>query len=520
MRLIEIVSTPLLLLSVFCVVSLLIRGVTIFFSSGWFSRGFAGDSSVHLQIIKQLKKKSKKIMIENYVIPNKMTYPILFHRFCCLFPTSFIKKYSFVPNLLIYVVSFLFFLIVSLNYLQISKIGNQIYFFTAFLLLQLLSIQNLVSAGPAIAYIKLSSRLLAKVACAFFVCFLFFHLEFNYQSCFFIASIFAAVGFLSGTFAAQFLLFFCVLHCTFSMQFTAFLILATGLLLSIVLSSGYSLRSITGMVKYWKIYFSRVKRSRYTAPVLSSLINLKEILLNLKNKKFKNILKHIYKREPTRALIYYPETIFIIFLITFINNDFLQLNTIYISVLVIYLLTSCRIFNFLGESYRYLEYGLFYLNPIALFLLFGLNNNNINDLFYLIGFVVYTIMCSILINYLFGHTKQSATDNLTVFISKLNISKNEVVFPVSMRLGADIVARTECKSFWWQPGGITDISMYDDYLHEYPYLSLNWRKLCEEHNVDYIIVDKLAESRFEDRYNFSDLNVIHQDDYYKAYKYS
>ena len=127
MSLIEIVSIPLLLLSVFFVVSLLIRGVTIFFSSGWFSRGFAGDSSVHLQIIKQLKKKSKKIMIENYVIPNKMTYPILFHRFCCLFPTSFIKKYSFVPNLLIYVVSFLFFLIVNLNYLQLNKIGNQIY---------------------------------------------------------------------------------------------------------------------------------------------------------------------------------------------------------------------------------------------------------------------------------------------------------------------------------------------------------------------------------------------------------
>ena len=28
-----------------------------------------------------------------------------------------------------------------------------------------------------------------------------------------------------------------------------------------------------------------------------------------------------------------------------------------------------------------------------------------------------------------------------------------------------------------------------------------------------IIVDKLAESRFENRYNFSDLSVIHQDDY-------
>ena len=37
-----------------------------------------------------------------------------------------------------------------------------------------------------------------------------------------------------------------------------------------------------------------------------------------------------------------------------------------------------------------------------------------------------------------------------------------------MRLGADIVAELTAKSFWWQPGGMIDINMYDDYLHEYP----------------------------------------------------
>ena len=59
-----------------------------------------------------------------------------------------------------------------------------------------------------------------------------------------------------------------------------------------------------------------------------------------------------------------------------------------------------------------------------------------------------------------------------------------------------------------QPGGITDLDMYDDYLHEYPYLSLNWEKLCDRHGVSFIIVDKAAQAKFLDRYNFSSLRHL------------
>ena len=75
-------------------VSILVRFASCSLSFGWFSRGFAGDSSVHLQIVKQLKKGWKERAVENYVIPNKMTYPVLFHRFCALFPIHFLERYS------------------------------------------------------------------------------------------------------------------------------------------------------------------------------------------------------------------------------------------------------------------------------------------------------------------------------------------------------------------------------------------------------------------------------------------
>ena len=102
---------------IFFILALAVRLVSCLSSFGWFSRGFAGDSSVHLQIIKQIKKGGAHRGIENYVIPNKMSYPILFHRMCALFPIKFIEKYSFVPNLLIYVLSFAIFVFFVFQFL-------------------------------------------------------------------------------------------------------------------------------------------------------------------------------------------------------------------------------------------------------------------------------------------------------------------------------------------------------------------------------------------------------------------
>ena len=72
-------------------VSLLVRFFSCSLSFGWFSRGFAGDSSVHLQIIKQIKRGWGARAVENYVIPNKMSYPVLFHRLCAFFPIQFLE---------------------------------------------------------------------------------------------------------------------------------------------------------------------------------------------------------------------------------------------------------------------------------------------------------------------------------------------------------------------------------------------------------------------------------------------
>lgn len=509
----------LYMIVILVLIAFLSRLIICFNSFGWFSRGFAGDSSVHIQIIKQLKKGWGNMRIDNYIIPNEMSYPILFHRFCSFFPTYILEKMSFIPNLVIFVLAY--FAFTCFTVYQFNQFFPEVNYSVLFmgLVCHIIAIQNLVTAGPAIAYIKLSSRLLAKISCSFYILFSFFYLEFNDDLSFYLAVFSAALAFLSGTFAAQVLFFITMIFSLITLETGLLTLTFAGLIISIVISFGYSLRSIVAMMKYWRIYFFRVKKSRYTAPVLSSYLNLIKVIKTLLSGRVKSVCKHFYKKEPSRALLHYPEMFMVLFLLFFTDNSLEYLDDIYLSVILIYCITSLSVFNFLGESYRYLEYGLFFLNPCVLSLFLFTHYGLAHSTYFFLFYAVYSFFISILINRLGGHSHKAGEDILSSFLEKLGVSNTHTVFPVSMRLGADIVARTNCRSFWWQPGGVTDLKMYDDYIHEYPYLSLDWRKLCKRHEVDFIIIDKQAQHKFADNYEFESLEVILDDQFYSAYRY-
>ena len=509
----------LYMIAILVLIAFISRLIICFNSFGWFSRGFAGDSSVHIQIIKQLKQGWRNKRIDNYIIPNEMSYPILFHRFCSFFPTYILEKISFIPNLLIFVLSYFAFTCFTVyQFNQFFPEANYSVLFMG-LVCHIIAIQNLVTAGPAIAYVKLSSRLLAKISCSFYILFSFFYLEFNDDLSFYLAVLSAALAFLSGTFAAQVLIFFTIIFSLLTLELGLLTLTFTGLIMSIVLSFGYSLRSIVAMMKYWRIYFLRVKKSRYTAPVLSSYLNLIEVIKNLSSGRIKSVCKQLYKKEPSRALLHYPEMFVVFFLLFSTDSSLAYLDDIYLSVILIYCITSLSALNFLGESYRYLEYGLFFLNPCVLSLFLFTHYGLAHSTYFFLFYAAYSFFISIFINRLGGHSHKAGEDILSSFLEKLGVSNTHTVFPVSMRLGADVVARTNCRSFWWQPGGVTDLKMYDEYIHEYPYLSLDWRKLCKRHKVDFIIIDKQAQGKFADNYEFESLEVILDDQFYSAYRY-
>jgi len=509
------------LLLILVTFAFLLRRFTFSFSKGWFSKGFAGDSSVHLSIIYQLKQKDSSRRISNYVIPNRMSYPILFHQICSFFSENIIINKSHMPNLLLHLISVGFFYIYLyfISLYHFPYLCNEIPFVAT--LIYILSILNLTTNGPAIAYLKLSSRLLGRVSCSMFM---FSLIIYNNQSdnlIFYLIIIFGIICFLSSTFAAQALLFIVPIYSLLTLDYLPVLIVLISLVLSFLFNRGHSYVSVTSMIKYWFIYNKYVKHSRYQKSSLSNYLNFKILFNYISKYDFKNLILLFLKREPTRLILYFPELTLLLYLSCDYTHDLLVSKSLFmlISVLVIYALTTTKYFNFLGESYRYLEYSLSFIFPfIITYTIFKYYELNF-ILNLILILLIFNILVSYLTNKYFGFNKKNK-DTLSSFINLLEIDKNDVIFPVTMRLGADIVARCNCKSFWWQPGAITDDKMYEEYIEEYPYLSVNWKHLCEKHKVTKIIADKSALSQFHLDYNFKSLGVLLEDEHYIAYRYN
>lgn len=111
-------------------------------------------------------------------------------------------------------------------------------------------------------------------------------------------------------------------------------------------------------------------------------------------------------------------------------------------------------------------------------------------------------------------SQKEKNDILSLFLKHSKIEDNSIIFPVSMRTGADICARGNFKSFWWQPGIISD-AIYDNFVLEYPYLK---PELIELYKVDYILVDLDEDHKKDWKYDFKKYKLIKSDKNYKLYK--
>ena len=87
-----------------------------------------------------------------------------------------------------------------------------------------------------------------------------------------------------------------------------------------------------------------------------------------------------------------------------------------------------------------------------------------------------------------------------------------------MRLGPDIVARSKCKSLWWQQALLpTKIYLKNIFMSTLIY-QLIGKKLSKKHGVTLIIADKKRLAIFKDNYNFDDLKIELESDMYIAYR--
>jgi hypothetical protein len=493
-----------------------IRSIIVYIHRGWFSQGFAGDSSGHFTMIRELKKNPRFKRIEQYVIPNEFTYPLAFHRFCSMFSLAFIKKYSYMPNLLIFSF-FSAFCFLYLHYFEKEVLGRQDYLMLITGgVIYFVSVSNLIFFGNEIAYIKLSERLLARVSTSlFYLCTINATIWPDPVS-FFIAAIMGAIALLTSVFARQVLFFSIPFLALFLFDIRPLIIFLLSFLFSFLISGKFFLKSVRDVVLYWRIYKVYVKP--FNLGNMTKWLRLDWIINSVKNFEIKNLALYFMTQDPTKLFFFFFEMFFFIALLPFVYHH-TEAVKLYIPVLVslvLYFATATKRFRHLGESYRYLEYSLyFYLSFFNAYLLVTYLHEFF--LLWISFYVISTLILCFLIKYILK-PQYPKEDRLKEFIDKLSLISSDVVFPIDMSFAIEISSRSESKTFWWQPGSITSPELWNEYFEEYPYLKKNWGHLFHKHKVTHVLCKKHMLNRTSWKYDFSGLDFLAENEEYIAYK--
>lgn len=500
------------------IIAITFRYFLVHLNKGVFRQGLFGDSSIHWTIIKNTKRDPDFKFIQQYLIGDEPTsYPRAFHRYAALFPLNYVKAYPWLPNLVLFSVfagllasySYYFATIVGLDPYSVSIVSY---------LLFVLAVSNTTFDGPAIAYLKLSARLYARLFTSAYFASLVIGMAYWDIPSLILSCVLGSIAGTASTFGRQAMWFTSPLLALVAWSWVPIGVFLITLFGSYVLSDRLFVKGVEYTVKLWVTYNSHTKNSQVVKSALSKFINLGVIFS--KTLGVKGTIIHLLKKEPTRLFVRYPELIMVLaYLLLLGQPEWIRtapnnwsFEPLIISTLIIYVLTSTKWLNHLGESYRYIEYNLTLAMPILLgsFLV-----TFSGDFVFILIFSIFIIF-GVLLNKIFQRRKYEH-DDLQLFINELGLDEEDVVFPVSMRLGADICARVDCKSFWWQPGNVTQ-EIFEHFIEEYPFLKKDWKPLAREFDVTHVVVEKAALDLVDWSYDFDDLNKILESEKYAAYR--
>lgn len=458
------------------------RILVIFLNKKHFNNSLidVGDSAGHLIFIRQLKLNRKSKFIDKYLIKDdaKISYPFLFHRIISLLPDKIIKQ-KYLINALIFIL-----LIVFIN-LQISYSGkfSNVIDLLIFNILFFTSISNNVFFGPNISYIDFSERYFSKVLVSLYYYFSFIFLSENLLS-YKIIVIFLIPLILSvSKFARQALLlpsfFIMIIYRDFS------LIFLFGVFIVFLFDFkkfSYSIKHQLIHLYYYKNSFSR---SLFVQKGLSKFVSLNDIIVLIKKLTFKNLKKIVFK-EPIRSLIFLPD-FFLAFIISYSNsNSFFSLESIFtLSVFIIYLITTFKRFSFLGESFRYIEYGFYILTPFII--VENLNNSNSIFVYILVLYnIFFTALYYIFLNRIGPNRFKK---DFKKMILEYEFNDNSKVLTIPLRLVHGIILNTPSSGVWWQPESINKY-VVDNIIEQYPFPSKDLFFFKNRYDINTIIIEK------------------------------
>lgn len=501
------------------------RGLVLSLHKGYFRHGISYDAAIHYAIIRQLKKDPHSTYIDQYVIRHHpISYPLIFHRYCTLYPLSWIKRYSFVPSYVVYAVSVfaIFSYFTHIEAVIFGSVSWRDYWLLAFVFF--LSPTNWIFNGPNIAYITLSERQTARVVTAAFFLFAFLGQATGDPWTVGLAAAAAALAMGTAIFARQTLLFVTPVFCLLVRDATPILEVGVGILLNLLLSRKHFLLGMRHMFESWRLYASLHKKSPNAREMLVNFLSKADIL-RMRGSKFDRIRLPL-RREPLNSLVRYPEIVFAVMVsisavfssdptVSGIGRSALALV---VTALIVYVTTTFDRFNHLGESYRYLEYALFFVAPTSIALLAGrVGQAATVSGFYWLAFVV-TITPLLCREVFYNGRYWPERDHLGEFLEKWRPPSGAVILPMDIQTAGNICARRDdVKSFWYQPGFIAP-EVYEDYIDVWPFFKRDPGAIILRHGVTHALCDKSLLSRLPWPFRLPGMRRVLEDDHFIAFE--
>jgi hypothetical protein len=188
------------------------------------------------------------------------------------------------------------------------------------------------------------------------------------------------------------------------------------------------------------------------------------------------------------------------------------------AALAVYVATSTPALRHYGEAVRYIEFALMLIPPfiLAKYVVAG----QIPVVIWL-GYGAWIIVSAGKKYRDWSGLSFPARDVLGDFVAPLQLNAGATVFAVPFSLGAAIHARTECRALMYQ-GSAVNLSLYEKFMEEIPFLKRDWRSLATEFKVSHIICERsyldVIKSLLGWEYDFSTLEKAAESDRYVAYR--
>ena len=473
------------------------------------------DAAYHLKRIKMCKKDLFDRTLVDYVMDNRISYyPILYHQICSVLPIQLIIKYPWGPNLI-------FFLIGGIGFLAMSLIQapefESFEFASLLLFFFLISKSNMLFYGNGYHYLGLSERLFAKISNSFYTFSMFLFISTHNNLYIVLCLIFGILVFFSSQFGRQSLVLFSVCLSLLLLSLKPIIICLCTIALLLLIAPSVFFKSVYHWLEHLKTYFTYMQKSVFWVNHLSGFFKW-EVFWS-KRKEFKTMVFYIFNTEPCKSLLLiHSEFILLVFLVI---NKFITVSDhklffcFLLSAVLVSFLTSFKKLQFIGESYRYVEYNLYFLVPyyMAVFMM-----NNPLSLSVLLFYTLYVVVVSTVFNYMIKNIVSTHKYELVLaFLDNYKVTSSDCVATIDHTVNRLLNVFTGCKIFTFS--AYYDKTLFKRfYGYQFPYLNNDHPEYFREYNVNLFIIEKNLLTISGLSYDCSSYQKDYEDEHFIVYK--